>query len=163
MNHRRSWMYVIVLVTFACSWSAAQVLTGDALKKVVPSAYFFAGQSAQVQVRNSVAVKTPAGHFVIAGLVDTGGYSTAIQEKYQGFFITEAKLTFDGAMLDPGQYGFGFKDGKFLVMNVASSDLLSVATKNDDQLKRAVPMKLEKDGDGYRLYAGKKYVEFKAQ
>ena len=48
-------------------------------------------------------------------------------------------------------------------MNVAATDLLSVGTKNDDQLKHAVPLKLDKDGDGYRLYAGKNYVAFKAE
>jgi len=116
-----------------------------------------------VQMRNSVALKTGGGHFVLAGLVDTSGYSTAIQEKYQGFFITESKITFDGGKLDPGQYGFGFKDGKFLMMNVAATDVVSVSSKNDEQLKHAVPLKLEKDGDGYRLYAGKNYVGFKAE
>jgi hypothetical protein len=99
---------------------------------------------------------------VLAGLVDTSGYSTAIAEKYQGFLITETKLSFDGATLDPGEYGFGFKDGKFTVMNVASTDLFSIASQNDDQLKHPVPLKLEKDGTGYRLYAGRRYVVVKA-
>ncbi len=115
-----------------------------------------------MQVRNSVGLKNGAGKIVLAGLVDASGYSTAIQEKYQGFLITETKLTFEGATLDPGAYGFGFKDDKFTVMNIASTDLLSVASKNDDQLKRPVPLKLEKDGESYRLYAGKKYVVLKA-
>ena len=163
MHYRRSWMWLIVFVALTLCQAGAQILAGDALKKVVPSTYFFAGQSAPVQVRNSVAVKTAAGHLVLAGLVDTSGYSTAIQERYQGFFITETKLTFDGATLDPGAYGCGFKEGKFLVMNVAATDLLSVGTKGDEQMKHPVPMKLEKDGDGYRLYAGKNYVGFKAE
>ena len=162
MNYRRSGMWLIVLVAVALSQAGAQILAGDALKKVVPSAYFFAGQSAQVQVRNSVGLKNAAGKFVLAGLVDTSGYSTAIQEKYQGFLITEAKVSFEGATLEPGQYGFGFKDGKFLVMNVAAADLVSVSSHSDEQVKHAVPLKLEKDGDGYRLYAGKNYVVVKA-
>ncbi len=137
-------------------------LTADELKKVVPTTYFFAGQSAPVQARNSVGLKNGAGKFVLAALVDNSGYSTAIKEKYQGLLITETKLTFDGVTLDPGQYGFGFKDDKFTVMNVASIDLVSVATQNDDQIKHAVPLKLEKDGAAYRLYAGKKYVVLKA-
>jgi len=164
MTNTRSMLagLAVVLALF-CVQATAQILSGDALKKAVPTTYFFAGQSAAVQVRNSVALKSASGHFVLAGLVDTSGYSTAIQEKYQGFFITETKLTFDGATLEPGEYGFGFKSGKFLVMNVASTDLLSVATMSDEQLKHAVPLKLEKDGDGYRLYAGKNYVAFKAE
>ena len=163
MTYRFKSMSLMAVAGVLCFQANAQILTGDALKKVIPNAYFFAGQSAPVQMRNSVALKTGGGHFVLAGLVDTSGYSTAIQEKYQGFFITESKITFDGGKLDPGQYGFGFKDGKFLVMNVAATDVVSVSSKNDEQLKHAVPLKLEKDGDGYRLYAGKNYVGFKAE
>src|SRR5712691_12214565 len=129
MNKHRSW--VMVLIALAVGQAGAQILTGDALKKVVPASYFFSGQSAPLQARNSVGLKTAAGKFVLAGLVDTSGYSTAIQEKYQGFLITEVKLSFDGATLDPGEYGFGFKDGKFLMMNVAATDMFSVPSQND--------------------------------
>jgi hypothetical protein len=153
----------MLLVALFCVQAIAQIQTGDALKKLVPATYYFAGQSAQVQTRNSVALKSASGKFVLAGMVDTSGYSTAIQEKYQGFFITETKVTFEGGTLEPGQYGFGFKEGKFLLMNVAATDLFSSATKSDDELKHPVPLKLEKDGDGYRLYAGKNYVAFKAE
>ena len=162
MNKHRSWVWVMVLMALAVGQAGAQILAGDALKKVIPASYFFAGQSAPVQARNSVGLKT-AGKFVLAGLVDTSGYSTAIQEKYQGFLITETKLSFDGGTLEPGAYGFGFKDGKFLVMNVAATDLFSAPSQTDEQIKHAVPLKLEKDGGGYRLYAGKKYVGFKAE
>jgi hypothetical protein len=162
MNRRLKWMWVVV-IALAAAQAGAQVLGGDELKKVVPSSFFFAGQSAPVQMRNSVGLKDGAGKFVLAGLVDTSGYSTSIQEKYQGFLITETKLSVAGQTLDPGQYGFGFKDGKFLVMNVASTELFSVPSQNDDQLKHPVPLKLEKDGDGYRLYAGKKYVLLRAE
>ena len=155
-------MWLVVPLALACGQLSAQVLGAEALKKVVPSSFFFAGQNAPVQARNSVGLKNAAGKVVLAGLVDASGYSTAIQEKYQGFLITETKLTFEGATLDPGAYGFGFKDGKFVVMNVASTDVLSVASQNDEQLKRPVPLKVEKDGDSYRLYAGRKYVVLKA-
>jgi len=151
----------IVLALIAPLQAGAQVLTAEQLKKAVPASYFFAGQSAAVQMRNSTGVKNAAGKLVLAGLVDTSGYSTAIAEKYQGFLITETKLTFNGATLDPGQYGFGFKDGKLLVMNVASMDLFSVASQKDDQLKHPVPLKFEKDAAGYRLYAGRNYVVVK--
>jgi len=162
MNYRRSWMCMIVLILLAVGLVGAQVLTGDALKKVVPTSFFFAGKNAPVQERNSAALKNAAGKFVLAGLVDTSGYATDIAEKYQGFLITEAKLTFEGATLDPGAYGFGFREGKFTVMNVAGTDLFTIASQNDDQLKRPVPLKLEKDSAGYRLYSGKKYVVLKA-
>ena len=155
-------MWLVVLVSLTLAQAGAQILTGDQVKKLAPSSYFFAGQSAAVQVRNTGGLKNSAGKLILAGLVDTSGYSTAIQEKYQGFLITETKLSFDGATLDPGEYGFGFKDGKFIVMNVAATDLLSIPSQNDDQLKHPVPLKFEKDGAGYRLYAGRKYVVVKA-
>lgn len=162
MNCRSKSMWVMVVLALAFGQLSAQVLGEDALKKVVPGSFFFAGQTAQVQIRNSVGLKNAAGKLMLAGLVDTSGYSTALQEKYQGFLIAETKLSFDGTTLDPGAYGFGFKDGKFMVMNLAGADLLSVASQNDEQLKRPVPLKLEKDGETYRLYAGRKYVVVKA-
>jgi hypothetical protein len=150
------------LLGMALASAGAQVLTGDQVKKIVPTSYFFAGQSAAVQARNTAGFKNSSGKVVLAGLVDTSGYSTAIQEKYQGFLITETKLSFDGATLDPGEYGFGFKDGKFTVMNVAATDLFLIAGQSDEQLKHPVPLMFEKDGAGYRLYAGRKYVVVKA-
>jgi len=137
-------------------------LSSDELKKLLPAGYYFAGQSASVQTRNSGGLKTAGGKYVLVSLVDNSGYSTGIKEKYQGLFITETKVMFEGATLDPGQYGFGFKDDKFIVMNVAATDVVTIPSKNDDQLKHPVPLKLEKDGEGYRLYAGKKYVTLKA-
>ena len=162
MNCNRKMIWLVVLATIALGQAGAQILTGDQVKKAAPSSYFFGGQSASVQVRNTAGLKNSAGKLVLAGLVDTSGYSTAIAEKYQGFLITETKLSFDGATLEAGAYGFGFKDGKFVVMNVASMDLFSIASQNDDQVKHPVPLKLEKDGSSYRLYAGRKYVVVKA-
>ena len=161
MKCNRKMMWLVVLVALVAQ-AGAQVLTGDQVKKIAPNSFFFAGQSAAVQLRNTAGLKNSAGKLVLAGLVDTTGYATAIAEKYQGFLITETKLSFDGATLDPGAYGFGFKDGKFTVMNVAATDVLSIASQNDDQLKHPVPLKLEKDGARYRLYAGRKYVVVKA-
>jgi len=161
MNCNRKTMWLVVLVALVAS-ASAQVLTSDQVKKIGPSSFFFSGQSGTVQMRNSAGLKNAGGKVVLAGLVDISGYSTAIAEKYQGFLITETKLTFNGAALDPGEYGFGFKDGKLTVMNVAGTDVLSIASQNDDQLKHPVPLKFEKDGAGYRLYAGRKYVVLKA-
>jgi len=152
---------IVGLAALTVTQAGAQVLTADQLKKAVPSSFFFAGQSAAVQMRNAAGIKNAAGKLTLAGLVDTSGYSTAIAEKYQGFLITETKLTFEGTSLDPGAYGFGFKDGKFLVMNVAGTDILSIASQKDEELKHPVPLKVEKTDSGYRLYAGRNYVNVK--
>src|SRR5271165_5473885 len=109
----RKMMWLVVLAALVAQ-AGAQVLTADQVKKVAPASFFFAGQSAAAQLRNTAGLKTATGKMMLAGMVDTSGYSTAIAEKYQGFLITETKLTFEGATLDPGEYGFGFKDGKFI-------------------------------------------------
>ncbi len=163
MNYRIKWMGLTILLALVAAQAAAQVLTAGELKKAVPASFFFAGQSASVQARNSVGLKNGAGKIMIAGLVDTSGYATSIVEKYQGFLITEAKISIGGSSLEPGAYGFGIsKDGKFNVMSMAGSEVLSVATTADEKLAHPVPLKLEKDGSDYRLYAGKKYVVVKA-
>ncbi len=139
------------------------VLTSSELKQAVPSVYFFRGQSATVQVRNSGGIRLDGGKLVLAALVDTSGYSADVSAKYQGLLITEVKLNFEDSALNPGQYGFGFKDGKFLVMDVGANDLFSLSTKTDDALKRPVPLKVVEEGGEYRLYAGKKWVALKPE
>lgn len=140
------------------------VLTADQLKQSVPSTYFFRGQSATVQVRNSGGLQVGKDSLVLAALVDTGGYATDIKQKYQGLFITEVKLNIGGSSLAPGEYGFGFNaDGKFRVMDVGANDLLATDIKTDESLKRPVPLKLSEENGEYRLYAGRKYVLIKVE
>jgi hypothetical protein len=140
------------------------VLSADDLKKAVPKDYFFRGQSAPVQLRNSAGIRSQGDKLVLAALVDNSGYAADVQAKYQGLLITEVKLDIEGASLSPGEYGFGFtKDGKFVVMDVGASDLLSAKVKTDNNLQRPVPLKIVENGGAYRLYAGKKWVELKIQ
>ena len=157
-----------LVVVICCAMLSAQqkpgVLSGDEVRKVVPAVYFFRGQSASVQLRNSAGFSVAEGKLVLAGLVDTSGYASDVQAKYQGFLITEVKLKIEGTSLAPGEYGFGFsKEGKFLVMDVGANDLFSVAGKIDDKLPHPVPLKMVADGDSYRLYAGRKWVTLKAE
>lgn len=159
----------LVVVIFSCLLLAAQqpkpgVLSADDVGKVAPATYFFRGQSASVQLRNSAGFSGPDGKLVLAGLVDTSGYASNVQAKYQGFLITEVKLSIEGTVLRPGEYGFGFsQDGKFLVMDVGANDLFTVAGKVDTKLPHPVPLKIVENGGAYRLYAGRKWVSLKAE
>jgi hypothetical protein len=155
----------VLLVSSALAQQAkpAGVLAATELKTLVPANYFYAGQTASVQLRNSAGFRTAKGKDVLAGMVDTSGYSADIAQKYQGFFITETKLSIEGSDLAPGAYGFGFMGDKFIITDISGGDLFSVASKKDDTLKRAVPLKIVAEGDGYRLYAGKKWVGLKVQ
>jgi hypothetical protein len=164
----KRWLAVTILIFCSLLLSAQQpkagVLTGDDIKKVVPSAYFFRGQSAPVQVRNSAGFSSPDGKLVLAGLVDTSGYASDVQAKYQGFLITEVKLNIEGSELAPGAYGFGFsKEGKFLVMDVGANGLFAVSGKVDDKLSHPVPLKIVEDAGAYRLYSGRKWVGLKPE
>jgi hypothetical protein len=141
---------------------AGIVGTAD-LQKLVPSSYFYRGQSASVQLRNSAAIRTKDGKYVLAALVDTSGYASDVAARYQGLFISEVKLKVGDAELAPGEYGFGFVADKFVVTDVGANDVFSTASQRDENVKRAVPLKITEDGGGYRLYAGKKYVTLQVE
>ncbi len=159
----------LVVVICSCVVLSAQqakpgVLSADDVRKVLPASYFFRGQSASVQLRNSAGFRVPEGKLVLAGLVDTSGYASDVQAKFQGFLITEVKLNIEGTLLPPGEYGFGFsREGKFLVMDVGANDLFSVAVKLDEELAHPVPLKIAEEGGAYRLYAGRRWVSVKAE
>jgi len=157
-------LILTLMVSALAQQPSKHILSADEVKKAVPTEYFFRGQKAPVQLRNAVGFQLADGKMMLAALVDASGYSTAIQQKYQGLLITESKLNIGGSSLPPGQYGFGFTaDGKFVVMDVANSDVLSAASQTDSALQHAVPLKLIEDGDGYKLYAGKKWIALKAE
>ena len=158
-------VFVCMIALSAIAQSAPKVVAPDDLKKVVPEAYFFRGMSATTQLRNSAAIRYPDDFYVMAGLVDTSGYSSDVKAKYNGFFITEKKLRFDGgAMLAPGQYGMGYTpEGKFHILNVAGDEVLVADIMVDDKLARPQPLKIVMDGATAKLYLGKKYVSFSAQ
>jgi hypothetical protein len=155
---------VVVLLTAGLAQKAAQhLLSTEELKSLVPAEFFFRGQKAPTQLRNSAGFQMADGKVTLGTLVDASGYSMAIQQKYQGMLITESKLNIGGSELAPGEYGFGFTGDRFVVMNVASEDTLSAPCQTDAELKRAVPLKMIEDGTGYKLYAGKKWVMVKPE
>ena len=166
-NTRLPMLGTAVLALIGCAIAqqvSKHILSSDELKRVVPTEYFFRAQKAPVELRNAVGFQLADTKMVLAALVDASGYSTSIQEKYQGMLITESKLAIGGSSLPPGQYGFGFAaDGKFNVMDVANNDVLSASYQMDQALERAVPLKLVEDGEGYKLYAGKKWIALRTQ
>jgi hypothetical protein len=143
--------------------SAASVLNAAEAAKAIPATVFFRGQVASVQARNSGGVKLPDGMLVLCALVDTSGYSTAVQQKYQAYFITEVPLQINGQTLKPGAYGVGFIEGtKFIVMDLGAHDLFTTAGNRDAALKRPTPLQVLADTTPghYRLYINRNYVVF---
>jgi hypothetical protein len=137
------------------------VLTVAEATKLLPPAVYFKGQSATTQLRNSGGVKFADGFYVLAVMVDTSGYSSDIQQKYQAYLIAEAPIKIEGHTLPAGIYGVGFvADNKFVVLDVGAHDLFSVSSHKDEALKRPMPLKVTGDSGGFRLYAGRNYVSF---
>ena len=136
----------------------------DITPKIFPERVFFRGQVAPAQSRNTGGVHFADDSYVLAGLVDSSGYSSSIREKYQGYLLSEVTLDIGGQSLKPGAYGFGFLNGgKFVVMDLGANDVLQGASQRDAEMKRPVPLQVVASATvgGYRLYAGRDFVEFR--
>jgi len=151
----------------ASGWLAAQpgantVLKPADLEKLLPATVYYCGQSAPVQIRNSGGVKFSDGHYVLASLVDTSGYSSGIAAKYQGYLIVEVPIKIGGKTLAAGAYGFGFiDDGKIVITDLGANDVLTADTAKDTAMTRPRPLQVTDDpAGGFRLYSGRTYVHF---
>jgi len=157
---------MVAMAAIMSAGAAAQAGSGTVLAaaettKLLPASVWFKGQSATTQLRNSGGVKFPDGMFVLATLVDTSGYSSDVQEKYQAYFITEVPIKIEGHDLAAGVYGVGFIAGdKFDVLDVGAHELFTVSSHKDAELKRPMPLKVVAAEGGYRLYVGRNYVTF---
>lgn len=139
-------------------------LTDQQVAHLAPPGFYFQGQSAPTQMRNAAAMRFGEDRYVIAGLVDTSGYSADVRAKYEGFLIADLPITINGTELAIGAYGFGFSnDGKLSIMNIAGEQILSVSTTKDTQLKRPRPLMMMESGNGIRFYSGKDYAVIEAK
>ena len=138
------------------------VLGAAEVQKMLPASVWYAGQSAPTELRNSGGVKFGDGHFALAALVETSGYSTGIAAKYQAYFVTESSIHIAGHDLLAGAYGIGFIAGnKFIVTDIGAHDVFTADSQHDDAIARPRPLFVTADqGGGFRLYAGRNYVKF---
>ena len=167
--------FVLLLVTAVCLAQQQKppaagprkvgVLTSeDVGTKLMPERVFFRGQLTRVQSGNSGGVRFLDDSLVLAGLVDSPGWSAGIPDKYQGYLITEITMEIGGQRLMPGAYGFGFLDGgRFVVMDLSAWELFTVSSTSDAELKSPMPLQFvaAPDPGKYRLYKGREFVEFK--
>ena len=138
------------------------ILTREQAGAILPASVFYRGQSATVQARNSSGIRLSGDRLILAAVVDTGGYSTAVQQTYQAYLITEVPLRFGGGQtLPPGAYGFGFQGDKMVVMDLGANEILHAQTVHDPSMARPNPLQILPDGEGrYKLYMGRNYVAF---
>jgi len=164
LKHLSVILALFAIAGFATAQERATVLAGAQLTRVVPTGFYFQGLSAPTQMRNTAAARFGTTRFVIAGLVDTSGYSADVREKYVGFLITDSEITLNGESLPAGAYGFGFAaEGKLTVMDLAGKNLLSVPITNDKEMRRPRPLMMSADAGGVRLYSGRNYVVIAAK
>lgn len=154
---------LICLPLSAFAQSPGTILHAEQAAKLLPDAVYYAGKSASTQLRNSAGIHFSDNHYLLAVLVDTSGYSTSVQEKYQAYLLTEVPLEIGGHTLVPGAYGVGFVGDHFNVMDIGNHDLLQANASHDDQMKRPVPLQII-DGaapGNWRLCSGRVCVDFR--
>ena len=127
----------------------------------MPTSVFFAGKTAPVQGLNTGGANLPGGMF-LAGLVDSSGYSSGIQERYQAYLLLTTAVQFADHALAPGAYGCGVVGGQLLMMNLGAEVLWTVPAPRDPALPRPTPMQILQGTapDELRLYFGRNYAGF---
>lgn len=154
---------LLTLPLLAAAQSGSSILHAPEAAKLLPGAVYFDGQSASTQLRNSAGVRFSGNAYVLAVLVDNSGYSTAVQQKYQGYLLTEVPLSIGGHALPPGAYGVGFVHDRFLVMDIGNHDLLQTDSSHDGGMQHPTPLQiLSGSSPGtWRLCFGRDCVDFR--
>ena len=167
MKRRNSHTLILLaLLTLALAPATARaqgdapvILTGAQLARIVPPGFYFEGQSAPTQMRNSAAARFGTRHHVVAGMVDTSGYSADVRSRYEGFLIVDTPVMIGGQELAIGAYGFGFvENNRFTVSDVGGNQIFSIGTEPDRNLRRPRPLMMTRGAGGVRLYSGRRYV-----
>ncbi|HZT70047.1 MAG TPA: hypothetical protein VFC10_09935 [Terriglobia bacterium] len=147
-----------------------KVETGQAFNKVIPRDFVLEENAIPTEKRNSALVLTPSGARVIAGLLDTSGYSSQVQEKYLGMLIVEGKLNVCGNPVAIGSYGFGLakshgaaegQGSRFMLYNQAGARVAECPAEWDAKIKTPRPLQVVTSGKTARLYLGRTWVELK--
>ncbi|MGB8480779.1 MAG: hypothetical protein WCE63_18390 [Acidobacteriaceae bacterium] len=145
----------------AATPAQTKILSPQDVGTVMPHSVFFRGQTATVQLRNTFGLRLAGGAIVLAGLVDNSGYATGIQQKYQGYLLSETALTINGQTLPAGAYGFGFvANDAFIVMDLGAHEVLKVTSKTDSSMSHPRPLQVAAGAHpgNYRLYEGRRFV-----
>jgi len=166
-------LLLVCLTPFGMSNAFAQkpavapgILNRDQAGPLLPPSVFYLSQVAPIQARNSAGYRFESGRLFLAALVDTSGYSSAVQQTYQGYLILEVPLKMGDKTLAAGAYGFGFVGGNHLVvMDLGGTQVLETSTIPDASMARPNPLQIlpaPAPSKGFRLYLGRSYVTIEA-
>lgn len=161
----------LVVVNPASAQGVFKVEKGEAFNKIIPRDFVLEENSIPVEKRNSALVITPSGARLIAGLLDTSGYSSQVQEKYLGMMIVEGSVEMCGHQIGIGSYGFGLakaqggaggRPSKFFLYNQAGKRVAECAAKWDEKLKSPRPLQVVATGGRTaRLNLGRTWIGLK--
>lgn len=137
--------------------------TPEQLASMLPATVYFQGRSAPLQLRNAAGTTFGKQATVWAAPVDTSGYSTSVQERYQFYLVSEAALVFGGTHLPAGAYGAGYIGERFVVMDLGGHTIGEGDTQMDASLRRPRPLQMVADGpSSVKLYLGRHFVLLQA-
>lgn len=149
--------------TAASTSSAGRPLSPEAVAKLLPVSVYFQGKTAPLQLRNAAAVSFSDDATVWAALVDTSGYASDVQERYQFYLVTESPLLVGQTMLAAGAYGGGFIGDRFLIMDLGGHSVAEGDLQKDPAMKRPRPLQMMPDmPNAVKLYLGRHWVELQA-
>lgn len=139
---------------------APGVVSAADMQRLMPASVFFQGQVATVQMRNSFGISFRSGGLVLAGIVDTGGYSSAIQNKYQFYLLSDSTFQINGKKFSPGSYGCGFLNKNILVMDLGGNEVYRGPVTHDEAMTRPRPLQIVPavSPDEFKLYLGRDFV-----
>jgi hypothetical protein len=147
-----------------------EIVTGKAFDSAVVKDFYLEGNAIPTQKRNAALVTAPAGARVLLALIDTSGYSSQIQQKYEGMIISEANFTVCGLKVGVGSFGFGHtkpaatssEDMKLSLYNQAGGKLGECAGKKDAAMSQPKPLQVVAGkGQAAKLYLGRYAFELK--
>ena len=139
-------------------------LKADKLNQLLPATVYFQGRTAALQLRNAGGTVFPGGAVVWAALVDTSGYASNVQERYQFYLVTEAPLTIGGSKIAAGAYGAGFLGDRFVVMDLGGHTVAEGSTQVETGLPRPRPLQvLPEAPNAVKLFLGRRWVELRSE
>lgn len=166
-----SLMLIFMAAIPASAQGVFRVEKGGAFNKIIPRDFVLEENSIPTEKRNSTLVLTPSGARLVAGLLDTSGYSSQVQEKYLGMLIAEGTVEVGGHQVAIGSYGFGLAKPKgaaggypsrFFLYDQAGKRVVECAARWDEKLKSPRPLQVVPSGGRTaRLYLGRTWVELK--
>lgn len=155
-------LVLATLTSAAAAQGPARLFSAEELETTFPAKVYYLGKTAPVQLRNAAAVHLGEHGIFFAGLVDTSGYASGVQETYQMYLLLEQPTHFGSTTLQPGAYGAGFVGDKAVVMDIGGHKIAETATQLDDHMTRPRPLQLVQVDGGVRLYLGRRWCDIKA-